>query len=318
MPAALAADRTIGLVSHTSYTGTCISGGKTQTRPAVVPCDRTFGWPCLMQYFPKGCGGRSPVTMWKEFRRQSTQLEVMRGYKHILTHSDHMKSGDVETWPAIRHRAVPGRDRTSDQRTAEQCILAIAVCIAAGFVERREIPAGRTPGDRCWCARTCLAHGCGGRSGTRRVGSSRSRTGQRCHPDADSPAGSPTNKSARCSRKLTCSSCPVCGPNRSARLVSLAAQHGVPAAAYDVGGIRAWSTDGEGGHLAPAAPPTTHGLADAVLRCLADPQHHAELLSGGPGERVPLHDGESSSRVDGVAGARRPPMTSSPRSGRSA
>jgi glycosyltransferase involved in cell wall biosynthesis len=59
-----------------------------------------------------------------------------------------------------------------------------------------------------------------------------------------------------------------------------AAQHGLPAAAYEVGGIREWLTDTVNGHLAPAHPPTAEGLAHAILRCLEDPLHYISLRRG--------------------------------------
>ena len=56
-----------------------------------------------------------------------------------------------------------------------------------------------------------------------------------------------------------------------------AGQHGVPAAAFASGGISQWLEDGVTGHLAPADPPTSGGLAKAIVRCLEDPAHHSKL-----------------------------------------
>lgn len=59
-----------------------------------------------------------------------------------------------------------------------------------------------------------------------------------------------------------------------------AARHGVPAAAFAVGGIPQWLHEGVSGHLAPGSPPTVAGLADAVVRCLEEPRHYEELSRG--------------------------------------
>jgi glycosyltransferase involved in cell wall biosynthesis len=59
-----------------------------------------------------------------------------------------------------------------------------------------------------------------------------------------------------------------------------AARHGVPAAAFAVGGIPQWLHDGVNGHLAPGSPPTVAGLTDAVVRCLDDPRHYEDLSRG--------------------------------------
>jgi glycosyltransferase involved in cell wall biosynthesis len=55
---------------------------------------------------------------------------------------------------------------------------------------------------------------------------------------------------------------------------------GVPAAGFAVGGIPVWLEDGVNGHLANGAPPTSRGLAAAILRCLSDGAHYAELKRG--------------------------------------
>jgi glycosyltransferase involved in cell wall biosynthesis len=59
-----------------------------------------------------------------------------------------------------------------------------------------------------------------------------------------------------------------------------AAQLGLPAAAFAVGGIPQWLVEGVSGHLAPADPPTAGGLARAVVRCLEDPLHYTKLRQG--------------------------------------
>ncbi len=55
---------------------------------------------------------------------------------------------------------------------------------------------------------------------------------------------------------------------------------GVPAAAFAVGGVPDWLKDGVNGYLAPGDPPTSAGLADAIIRCLHDPATHGHLRRG--------------------------------------
>jgi glycosyltransferase involved in cell wall biosynthesis len=59
-----------------------------------------------------------------------------------------------------------------------------------------------------------------------------------------------------------------------------AGHHGLPAAAFAVGGIPQWLADGISGHLAPGDPPTPAGLARAITQCLEDPNHYAALREG--------------------------------------
>ncbi len=59
-----------------------------------------------------------------------------------------------------------------------------------------------------------------------------------------------------------------------------AGRHGLPAAAFAVGGIPEWLSDGINGHLAPGDPPSAAGLARAIVECLRDPAELARLRKG--------------------------------------
>lgn len=262
-----------------AYRGTCISGGKTFTRPAAMPCDRTFGWPCLLQYFPHGCGGRSPVTMWNQYQRQSLQLDILRKYTNILTHSTHMvremeKHGvqaDVVPFPveSVSHVGTYAGDGTWRLLYASRMeylkggsYLLDALPFVAQATKRRirltlagdgpermdlEARARAIEGDRVttdfvgWVTQEC-------------VGALMRQTDLMVVPSVlPEPFGS-------------------VGP--------AAAQHGLPAAAFDVGGIRTWLVDGISGHLASGNPPTPRGLAAAIVRCLEDSDHYMALREG--------------------------------------
>jgi glycosyltransferase involved in cell wall biosynthesis len=55
---------------------------------------------------------------------------------------------------------------------------------------------------------------------------------------------------------------------------------GLPAVAFAVGGIPDWLAPGESGELAGGRPPTVAGLAEALVRALADPLHWQRLRLG--------------------------------------
>lgn len=74
-----------------SYHGNCISGSKTFKFPVLLPCDRKFGWGCLIQYYPKHCGGWHPLSMLNHFQLQSTRLAQLKHYQFILTFTEHMR-----------------------------------------------------------------------------------------------------------------------------------------------------------------------------------------------------------------------------------
>jgi glycosyltransferase involved in cell wall biosynthesis len=56
-----------------------------------------------------------------------------------------------------------------------------------------------------------------------------------------------------------------------------AAALGIPAVAFDVGGIREWLRPGVNGYLAPGDPPRASGLADALVRTMSDLQQLSAL-----------------------------------------
>jgi len=55
---------------------------------------------------------------------------------------------------------------------------------------------------------------------------------------------------------------------------------GLPSVAYASGGVVDWLIAGESGEVAPADPPTPAGLADAIVRALAEPSHYQRLRHG--------------------------------------
>jgi glycosyltransferase involved in cell wall biosynthesis len=58
---------------------------------------------------------------------------------------------------------------------------------------------------------------------------------------------------------------------------------GIPAVAFDLGGVRQWLEDGVNGRLAPASPPTAASLALAAAHCLADETRYAAMRSAAVG-----------------------------------
>jgi glycosyltransferase involved in cell wall biosynthesis len=90
------------LFLHT-YHGTCVGGTKTHAFPGVRPCTRTLGPGCLVHYFPRRCGGLSPITMIARYRTESAHLDLLGRYGAITVLSDHMRR------EALAHGAAPAR-----------------------------------------------------------------------------------------------------------------------------------------------------------------------------------------------------------------
>ena len=83
---------------------------------------------------------------------------------------------------------------------------------------------------------------------------------------------------------------PSLWPEPYGRVGLEAGRRGVPTAAFAVGGIPEWLTAGRNGALAPADPPTSAGLAQAIVDCLITPERHAALREGARAMAAHLDD----------------------------
>jgi glycosyltransferase involved in cell wall biosynthesis len=285
------------LFAHT-YIGTCISGGKTFKFPDVRPCDRRFGAACLLFYFPRRCGGLSPITMWQEFRLQSRRLEIVRRYRAIVTASEHMRAEFVEHGfaPARVHR-IPFPLQTRLQRSTAAAAAPVG---DAESIERRQsdpvrlLFVGRIEplkGGRPLLAALPMVARALGRPVKLTVAGD-----GRALPDWQRRAAQVVAEDSRIAvtfagwsddaglEQLAEESdllvVPSLWPEPFGLVGVEAGLHGVPAAAFAVGGISEWLHEGINGHLAPGDPPTAAGLAAAIVKCLAEPAHYARLREG--------------------------------------
>jgi len=266
---------------HT-YTGTCINGAKTQSRPLVTPCTRQFGPACLLQYFPHACGGRNPMTMYRLFRQQSARNELLRRYREIVTHSHHMQQEmerhgfharvlDFPIAPPVGHR--PDTHRACDWR---MLFAGRMDSLKGGSVLIDAMPSVTA------AAGTPVHLDMVGDGPCRSLWEGQAHAVKRRTPNLTIafPGWLRQSFVRELMQKTSLLVVPSLWPEPFGSVGPMAGQHGLPAAAFDVGGISQWLADGTTGHLAPGNPPTSGGLAEAIVRCLADPVHHARLREG--------------------------------------
>jgi glycosyltransferase involved in cell wall biosynthesis len=265
---------------HT-YFGTCISGSKTHTRPSATPCAKRFGPMCLMHYFPRGCGGKSPATMWRLYRKERQQLATLQRQNAVITHSAYMQHelavhgviAEVIPYAVV----IPDIGRVVN--ATRSCDILFAgrmdhlkggklLLEAVRPIQRRlnrpmcVVFAGDGPDRQQWEARA------------KEIAAEDSDVSILFTGWCDEAR---LGILMRESRLLVV---PSVWPEPFGSVGMAAARHGVPAVAFAVGGIPQWLHEGVNGHLAPGSPPTAAGLADAVVRCLDDPRHHEELSRG--------------------------------------
>ncbi len=73
---------------------------------------------------------------------------------------------------------------------------------------------------------------------------------------------------------------PSLWPEPFGRIGPEAGLRGIPVAAFEVGGVGDWLINGVNGYLAPGDPPKVSGLADAIIKCLQDPDVYRKLRAG--------------------------------------
>jgi len=280
-----------------SYYGTCISGSKTNSYPNIVPCTRTFGPKCLLHFYPRRCGGLSPVIALNEYRRQAKRLKLLRRYRAILVDSTHMRD------EYLRHGFDPNRVvRSSYLRDTSRDL--------DTTIESAAVPNRATNGNASGPARLLFL----GRMDVLKGGSTLLDSLQIVAAALDRPIeltfggdGPARDSWTRRAQAITAENPRVktvfegwLGPERIDELQATSdllvvpslwpepfgrvglesGFKGLPVAAFAVGGIPDWLHDGVNGYMAPGDPATAGGLADAIVKCLRTPAEHDRLRRG--------------------------------------
>jgi len=279
-----------------AYYGTCISGNKMTSFPRPEPCARQFGAKCLVNFYPRRCGGLNPQTMWREYRRQSQRLCLLSRYRAIVTLSGHMANEYIDHGfdpSTVYHLPSPlGFDyRVNGSATAETnrlnnngegatdevhltflgrmhyskgcSTLFAALPLIAGKLRKpiRVTFAGEGP-------ERLKLQGLANRLN----GGSRLRV--------EFPGWLSQQEKDELLEQSDLLVVPSLWPEPFGMVGLEACMHGVPVVAFDSGGVREWLHDGVNGFLAPGDPPTASGLAMAVVKSLQNPVTYAELQRG--------------------------------------
>jgi glycosyltransferase involved in cell wall biosynthesis len=222
--------------------------------------------------------------MWRLFAAQSERLRLFRLYRSILTHTDHMRR-EMERH-GLGARVVPypvaienGRDFTATAEPGCWRLLFAARMedLKGGNVLIDALPAvSKAAGDRR--VRVTLA----GDGSLKAAWQARAEVVVRRHGNLqiDFPGWLPQAAVSALMRQADLLVVPSLWPEPFGCVGPAAGHYAVPAAAFASGGIQQWLEDGVTGHVAPADPPTAAGLARAILQCLENPTHHAELRAG--------------------------------------
>jgi glycosyltransferase involved in cell wall biosynthesis len=264
-----------------NYYGTCISGLKTTQFPVIQACTRRFGPACLVRYFPQRCGGLNPATMLRRYATERNRLAVLSRYNAVITHSRWMQD------EYMRHGLAPERifglpyeAAASDQISIPRHLPAAGPLniLFAGRMER--IKGGSVLIDSVRRLERVLR---------RRV---------HLHLAGEGPRREDWENSARKQAGITfhgwCGAAEMEQLFASAHLFAFpslwpepfgktgpeAMARGIPVAAFATGGVSDWLDSGVNGFAAPADPPTSRGLCDAMAQCLENDHVYHRLSQG--------------------------------------
>lgn len=265
-----------------SFYGMCISGSKSWSNSRVRPCHKVFGPACLVHYFPHRCGGLNPLTMFKEYNRQQTRLDLLRKYKYVIAGSEYMRSEYASHGlnslhvPLFADDFTPSSDPLLSLSQWKLLFIGRMDHLKGGLTFIESLPHILTALNRPLHV-TFAGDGPDRELWQQRAGSLQKNYQELSFEFPGWISGEARNSLLATSDLLVVPSqwpepFGLNGPEVGLR--------GVPAAAFDVGGISDWLKDGINGYLAPSDPPTPEGLAEAVIKCLSDPTVYFKLRKG--------------------------------------
>ncbi len=258
---------------------TCISGLKTHKFPTPTPCSRVFGPACLLQYFPRRCGGNSPITMMKLYVEQSHRLRLLCSYASIATNSEYLAQ-------EYRRHGLPARCLyLFAESNAQGCssgapgnnvrrLLFVGRMdrLKGGLVLLQALPEIRS---LTGCDLQLVLVGDGPeRQDWERNGLQIQATKPGIHIEFKGWLEKSQLALEYAAADLLL--VPSLWPEPFGLVGIEAGLYGVPAVAFAVGGIPEWLHDGENGYLAPGDPPTAAAFAQAAARAL-DPKDYQNL-----------------------------------------
>jgi len=248
---------------------------------------------CFVHYYPHRCGGLNPMRMLIDYRSQAARLGLMRRYAAVLTASDHMRAEFVRHGlsPERVHTLPPplGPDRFFQPVGAEP-----AQVRPSRDRKLRLLFAGRMTGMKGGLimidALTPVANALQCPLEVTFVGDGPDRRlwEQRAQPAQATSSSLQIEftgwlDSSRLGQLMLDSDLlvvPSTWPEPFGLIGPEAGLHRLPAAAFAVGGIPEWLSDGVNGRLAPGDPPSAAGLARAIVECVRDPAELARLRNG--------------------------------------
>lgn len=259
-----------------AYFGTCISALKMHEFPSGCACGRTLGPACLALYGPRHCGALKPSALVNGYQWARSQQRVLPRYQAIIVASDHMAK-EYARHGAPRERLAtlplfPSLPIAAPGVEPRDTILFLGrmTTLKGGDVLVRAV--GRVASDLGRPLRLVMAG-----DGPQRAAWHRLAIRERVA--AEFPGW--LNASGRLAAMAQASvlAVPSIWPEPFGLVGLEAAARGVPAVAFDTGGISQWLRHDVSGLLVPPAG-GYRGMATALATVLNDQSLRARLSGG--------------------------------------
>jgi len=258
------------------YSGTCVSALKTHAFPVRIACSRTLGPACLVLYGPRHCGALRPGALVGGYRWAREQQRLLPRYASVVVASDHM----VDEF--ARHGAPPERiamlplfasptasapgtapdnsvlflGRMTDLKGGDLLIRAVSRAAAELKRSIRLVMAGDGPQRSAW-----------------------ERLASHEAVDAEFTGWLDPDRRTAVLKRAAVLAVPSVWPEPFGLVGLEAAAMGVPAVAFNTGGISQWLRHDVSGLLVPPAGRHT-ALAAALARLLDDRELRDRLSRG--------------------------------------
>jgi glycosyltransferase involved in cell wall biosynthesis len=274
---ALAARWPVVKMMH-GYFGTCVSGQKSHAFPSVTVCTREFGPPCLALYLPRHCGQLRPGKMLEQYGWNSRQRALFERYASIVVASEYMRTEYVRhgvsaeralTAPLFPTTIAPGAPRVRPARPTVLFLGRMTALKGPRVVLEAAAAASKTLGQ---AVAVVMAGDGPEREALAQLAMS-------LGVEAAFPGWVSGAERDALLRTATVVAVPSLWPEPFGLVGLEAGAHGVPAVAFDVGGISEWLRDGVNGRLV-RDPRGASAFGRTLADVLGDPALLATLERG--------------------------------------
>ncbi len=252
------------------YFGTCVSGLKMFGLPVPKPCHRKFGAACVALYLPRRCGGLNVARIPGQYLWAREQHALFDRYSALVVASAHMRDEYVNNG-ADRRRVHVNPLFVSGTRLPREAGDEIALSVV--FLGRMTRLKG---GDLLVRAVALASARLGAPVHLAMVGDGPERVtwerlASHLNVSATFTGWQNGEERWRWIQRATLLAVPSVWPEPFGLVGLEAAVLGVPAIAFDVGGIREWLTPGENGYLVAGDPPRASAFADGLVTAFREP-----------------------------------------------